>query len=130
MSDRMKNYKCLACDGPLKYDGATKKLTCEYCDSSYDIAVIEDFYGMEEELEQEVQDEPKEPESAQEWQGEEAKGLIVYSCPSCGAELICDEHTAATSCVYCGNPTIVPSKFSGVLKPKVFLRGFRIFTKL
>lgn len=28
---------------------------------------------------------------------------------SCGAELICDEGTAATSCPYCGNPTVVPN---------------------
>ena len=27
----------------------------------------------------------------------------------CGAELICDEGTAATSCPYCGNPTVVPN---------------------
>lgn len=40
-----------------------------------------------------------------------------YNCPSCGAELICDETTAATSCPYCGNPTVVPGQFSGVLKP-------------
>ena len=26
-----------------------------------------------------------------------------------GAELICDESTAATSCPYCGNPTVVPN---------------------
>ena len=26
-----------------------------------------------------------------------------------GAELICDEGTAATSCPYCGNPTVVPN---------------------
>ena len=25
------------------------------------------------------------------------------------AELICDESTAATSCPYCGNPTVVPN---------------------
>ena len=40
-----------------------------------------------------------------------------YHCPSCGAELICDASTAATSCPYCGNPTIVPGQFSGMLKP-------------
>lgn len=26
-----------------------------------------------------------------------------------GAELICDEGIAATSCPYCGNPTVVPN---------------------
>ena len=43
--------------------------------------------------------------------------MRAYSCPSCGAELICDDSTAATSCPYCGNPTIVPGQFSGTLKP-------------
>ena len=51
-----------------------------------------------------------------EW-GAEADGMKAYSCPSCGAELICDASTAATSCPYCGNPTVVPGQFSGALKP-------------
>lgn len=49
--------------------------------------------------------------------GREADNLRVYSCPSCGAELICDASTAATSCPYCGNPAIVPGQFAGALKP-------------
>ncbi len=40
-----------------------------------------------------------------------------YTCPSCGAELICDESTAATACPYCGNPSVVPGQFTGSLKP-------------
>ena len=47
--------------------------------------------------------------------------MKAYSCPSCGAELICDESTAATSCPYCGNPTVVPGQFSGELKPDFIL---------
>ena len=43
--------------------------------------------------------------------------MKAYNCPSCGAELICDASTAATSCPYCGNPTVVPGQFSGALKP-------------
>ena len=43
----------------------------------------------------------------------EADGMKAYNCPSCGAELICDASTAATSCPYCGNPTVVPGQFSG-----------------
>ena len=49
--------------------------------------------------------------------GADAEGMKVYNCPSCGAQLICDETTAATACPYCDNPTIVPGQFSGVLKP-------------
>ena len=50
-----------------------------------------------------------------------AEGLKVYSCPSCGAELFCDETTAATSCPYCGNPTVVPGQFHGQQKPDYVL---------
>ena len=49
--------------------------------------------------------------------GADAAGMKAYNCPSCGAELICDATTAATSCPYCGNPTIVPGQFAGALKP-------------
>ena len=40
-------------------------------------------------------------------------------CDYCGA--ICDESMAATSCPYCGNPTVVPGQFSGELKPDFIL---------
>ena len=49
--------------------------------------------------------------------GTDAENMKVYNCPSCGAELICDGSTGATSCPYCGNPTVVPGQFSGALKP-------------
>jgi len=116
------NYKCPACDGPLKFDGASDKLTCEYCDSSFSVAEIEELYKV---IEEEIPEEPAEPvEELQEdacWSDEDKEGLVVYTCPSCGAELICDEHTAATSCVYCGNPTVVPSKLQGGLKPEYII---------
>ena len=55
------------------------------------------------------------------WSENEAAGLRSYSCPSCGAELICDETTAATSCPYCGNPTVIAGQFSGMQRPELVL---------
>jgi uncharacterized Zn finger protein (UPF0148 family) len=49
--------------------------------------------------------------------GEAAGTMRAYNCPSCGAELLCEETTAATQCPYCGNPTIVPGQFKDALKP-------------
>ena len=43
--------------------------------------------------------------------------MRAYNCTTCGAELICDETTAATSCPYCSNPTVIPGKFAGVDRP-------------
>ena len=62
------------------------------------------------------------------WSEAEAEGLNSYSCPTCGAELVCDETTAATTCPYCGNPTVLGGKLSGKLKPEYIL-PFRLDKK-
>ena len=53
--------------------------------------------------------------------GADAANLRTYSCPSCGAELVCEAATAATNCPYCGNNAIVPGQFSGALKPDLVI---------
>lgn len=50
-----------------------------------------------------------------------APSMMVYNCPSCGAELICDETTVATSCPYCDNHTVIPTRYSGEFKPDFVL---------
>ncbi len=110
MANQVTNYKCPACTGPLHYDGNSGKLACEYCDSKFEIEEIEALYQKEEEKEWDASD------ISDDW-GEDAQKMKTYSCPSCGAELICDAETAATACPYCGNPTIIPGQFAGGLKP-------------
>lgn len=135
MSSQVTNYKCPACTGPLHFVGTSGKVECEYCGSSYTIEEIEAQYAKEDaaaaaasaEAEAKAKADTEENGSAKggswdfgdannDW-GEEAGTMRAYSCPSCGAELICDETTAATSCPYCDNPTIIPGQFSGTLKP-------------
>jgi len=112
------NYQCPDCTGPLQFSSELGKLACEYCGNSYEVAVIEQMYADKNEAAAEVKpidfgaDQAGTP-----WSAEETAGLRAYSCPSCGAEIICDETTAATSCVYCGNPTVVPGQLGGNLKP-------------
>lgn len=139
MASQVTNYQCPACTGPLHFDGASGNLTCEYCGSSYPVAEIEAMYAeKEEEAAQAKEEADKKREESQakaeeqqtqaetegwnlsglndDW-GADAEGMRAYNCPSCGAELICDETTAATSCPYCGNPTVIPGQFKGMLKP-------------
>ena len=111
------NYQCPACTGPLRYSPETGKTECEYCGSVYELAEIEALYRKEDAKAANT----AAPQS--DW-GEAANGMKTYSCPSCTAELICDETTAATSCPYCGNPTVVPGQFHGMLKPD-FVIPFR-----
>lgn len=144
MPTQVTNYQCPACTGPLHYSAKSGKLACDYCGSSFDVAEIEALYARKEaeaaaakqaadakaEAAQAAKDEAAEAAAAsggwdtsdlsRDW-GAEADGLRVYSCPSCGAELICDQSTAATACPYCGNPAIVPGQFSGALRPDYIL---------
>lgn len=146
MADQVTNYKCPACTGPLRFDEKSGKLVCDYCGSVYEPAEIEKLYAKkdQEAANAQARAEQKENAGGQEarsagsdaagnaWNfsagggswGAEAQNLRVYSCPSCGAELICDATTAATSCPYCGNPTIIPGQFTGGLRPE-FVIPFR-----
>ncbi len=119
MADRITNYQCPACTGPLHFDPTSGKLVCEYCGSSYEVSEIEALYAEKDEAAaaaQAARAEESAPEGSP-WSEAEAAGLKVYNCPSCGAELICDSTTAASSCPYCGNPAIVPGELSGALRP-------------
>ena len=112
MPGKVTNYQCPACTGPLHFDESTGKLQCDYCGNSYTVEEIEGLYaGKNEQAEA-----AGTPEAPSEW-GEDAAHMRAYSCPSCGAELICEETTAATACPYCGNPTVVPGQFGGTMRP-------------
>lgn len=122
MASEVTNYQCPACTGPLHFSGNSGKLECEYCGSSYDVAQIEALYTENQKAAAEAMEQSQWDDSglSDDW-GPEGEGMKAYSCPSCGAELICDATTAATSCPYCGNPTVVPGQFSGALKPDYVL---------
>lgn len=137
MPTQVTNYQCPACTGPLHFSAETGKLTCDYCGSAYDVAEIEALYAQKEAeaaAAKEAADAKAEAAKADaaddggwdasdlssDW-GADADGLRVYGCPSCGAELICDETTAATSCPYCGNNAIIPGQFRGALKPELVI---------
>ncbi len=109
------NYQCPACTGPLHFSGETGALQCDYCGSTYSPAEIEALYETKEAKAEAAFQEAE--EAGQEDYSWTPEGMRAYSCPSCGAELVCDTTTAATSCPYCGNPTVVPGNFSGTLKP-------------
>ena len=144
MATQITNYQCPACTGPLHFVGESGRLECDYCGSSFDIAEIEAFYAEKEAKAAEAAQKQEKTEAAQksaeaedqqtaadgsDWDssglsedwGADAADMKAYCCPSCGAELLCDATTAATSCPYCGNPSVLPGQFSGILKPDFVL---------
>ena len=119
--------------GPLHFTGESGRLECDYCGSSFNTAEIEALYGEKEANAVEAAQNAAEAEQAiadgSDWDtsglsgdwGADAGSIKAYCCPSCGAELLCDATTAATSCPYCGNPSVIPGQFSGALKPDFVL---------
>ena len=119
------NYQCPACTGPLNFSPETGKVACEFCGSSYELAEIEALYAQKDDQAAEAFTQAQGEEIPCESWGADGEGMKTYSCPSCLAELVCDETTAATSCPYCGNPTVVPGQFAGALKPE-FVVPFKL----
>ena len=127
MSSQITNYRCPACGAPVRFAGESGKLQCDYCGSTFSVAEMEQrMAAADAEASGAFQDAADSgaawdtSELGGEW-GADAGRLRTYACPACGAELLCDETTAATSCPYCGNNAIVPGQFSGALKPDLLL---------
>lgn len=119
MASRITNYQCPACTGPLHFGAQSGLLECDYCGSKFEVQEIEALYKDKDESAAK-QDHAQQAKTAQTpdntWDAFQG-----YVCPSCGAELVCDDTTAATSCPYCGNPSIVPGKLDDMQKPDYVL---------
>lgn len=104
-------YKCPNCGGGLIFDPATGQFKCEFC--------LSNFSG--DELKKHFPDiaapEGPEPEQPAAEADEFEARSMAYRCPSCGAEIITDDTTAATFCYYCHNPIVCEGRLSGVFKP-------------
>ena len=126
MADKVTNYQCPACTGPLHFDSATGKLVCDYCGSAYEVADIEAQYAAKQKkadsaAEADQKKAARRKTAAPVWDEMEAASLTSYTCTTCGAELVCDATTAATNCPYCGNPTVLGGQLSGKLKPEYII---------
>ncbi len=104
---RAMDHKCPACGAPLLYVTKLAKWKCGYCDSEYTLDDLIKLGVVKEETE-----EPK-----KEVKKEENVSYDTYLCKDCGAEIIADENTVSTFCLYCGNTAILKNKLSGEFKP-------------
>jgi len=108
-------YKCPCCSGKLEFDSGTQKMKCPFCDSEFDVETVQQY---NDELNENSQDSMNwESQAGSEWQGNELEGMKVYTCQSCGGEVIAEETTGATHCPYCDNPIVMTGSFSGDLRP-------------
>ncbi len=93
-------FKCPNCGGDLRFEPDGQVFRCEYCLSEFSKEQMPDGMAGCEGKEEEA------PEA-----------VNLYSCPSCGAEIVADETTAATFCYYCHNPVILEGRMKGEFHP-------------
>ena len=112
-------YKCPNCGGAIHFDPGAQEMVCPYCRSEISVEALK---SMDEEMAQ------SQTSGAIDWGYEgsvwregEQQGKAVYSCNSCGGEIIGDETLGAASCPFCGTPVVMTSKFAGTLRPDMVI---------
>lgn len=123
------SIKCPNCGGGLQFDPAGQDYECEYCLSRF----------TQKELERIAPKAGEEPagsngadaqagktaQQQESFQGDggqaDTEQAKVYTCPSCGAEIVTDDTTAASFCFYCHNPVILQGRLEGKYHPDYVL---------
>ena len=114
-----KELECPCCGGTLQFDSHSQDIVCPYCDSHFS---VDDLKAYTDDLASDKEEDTSWDESTvQAYTNQEMKGMKIYSCQSCGGEIIVDETTTSTSCPYCGNNLLVSKQLSGDLKPNVVI---------
>lgn len=129
------SLKCPNCGGELVFDPSTQQYRCPYCLSEFNQEQMDkmqpqdqpsrengtaDFGGGSEQAESAFDNARQGEYSGEEYSRESTEGqaAAVYTCPSCGAEIVTDATTAATFCYYCHNPVVLSGRVSGEYLPK------------
>ncbi len=107
-------YKCPKCGGAIEFDSSSQKMKCPYCDSEFDLEAMKAY---DEALNSAPDDMKWNENEENKWREDELTGMSVYTCESCGGEIICDQNTAASACPYCDNPIVMKGNFAGDLRP-------------
>ena len=111
--------KCPCCDGAIEFDAQAQKMKCPYCDTEFEMEELQAYAAEQENMPQENM--TWDTAAGTEWQPGEEEGLRVYTCKTCGGEIVADETTGASECPFCGNPVIMTGQFAGDLKPDLVI---------
>lgn len=112
------DHKCPNCAAALKFNPHGQNWKCDYCNSEFskeEIAEVEAKRGVENLT--------KDTEAVK--LEKNLEGMDIYSCPNCGAEILADEHTSATFCVYCKSTAILKNKLVGEFNPSKLIPFFK-----
>ena len=95
------DHKCPNCAATLNFNPSEQNWKCEFCKCVFSKDDLSKY--TKEEL---TKDSKK-----------NILDMDVYTCTNCGAQIIADENTSATFCIYCKNTAILRNKLIGEFNP-------------
>lgn len=102
----VREYECPNCGAPMIFDSALQEMLCEHCGTAKTVEMMDELKAQKEDT-----------RDTTEYQTGGDASLKRYTCSSCGAEIMTDEHTAATFCSFCGSPALMEDRLSGQTMP-------------
>lgn len=103
--------KCPACGAKIDFNPINQKWDCIYCGSSFSLDEIQKCNNPN------IVDTNEKNVIGAEHNNE----MDVYCCKNCGAEIMADETTVATFCVYCGSTAILKDKINASKIPNFII---------
>lgn len=110
-------YKCPCCGGAIEFNSNSQKMKCPYCDTEFEIEALKEFTEASQSKGDSLDWDC--PDSR--WGASETAGMNVYTCKSCGGQIVTDQTTAASACPYCDNPIVMTGQFEGGLRPDMII---------
>ena len=93
-------YECPNCGGNLKFEIASQKMFCAYCESRL---------------------EPEEVEKESDTTQSDSFEVNVFLCPQCGGEMLSGDKDATAFCSYCGSANILTPRISREKRPRYII---------
>ena len=105
--------KCPACGAKITWKPDRQLFVCDYCASSFSLEEMQKFNNASSDENNKVKVNLEKITSKD--------NMDVYRCKNCGAEIMADETTTATFCVYCGSTAILKNKIDEGFFPNLII---------
>lgn len=99
--------KCPACGAKINFNPKNQKWDCEYCGSKFTLEEMKKYNNASNDKVNKTKEKPI----------KKLDNLDVYRCKNCGAEVMADETTTSTFCVYCGSTAILKDRITDGIAP-------------
>lgn len=98
--------KCPACGAKITFNPKNQMWDCEYCGSKFTLDEMKKHTNASTDEANKV-----------DVSTSKLDDMDVYRCKNCGAEVMADETTTATFCVYCGSTAILKDRITDGIAP-------------